>query len=310
MSALAELGHDARPVGVHDDLRVLRDALDGFDPHVTFNVLEEFNGATHYGHAVVTFLELVRRAYTGCNPRGLLLAHDKLLTKKLLDWHGIRTPRGRLFPCGAPPPHAKPLGFPLLVKSASEDASLGIAQASVVHSAEKLAERVHFMHAHYGTDVLAEEYIEGRELYVGLVGNARAEPLPIWELSFADWPADAPRIATERVKWSAKYQRRRQLRTARAQGLSARVEREIASTCRAVYSALSLSGYARIDLRLDTQGRVWVIEANPNPDLARDEDFADSARAAGLEYPALVQKILNLALAWRPAWKQFEHAPA
>lgn len=308
LAALEELGHEARPVGVHDDLQVLRTAFDEFNPHVTFNVLEEFHGVALYGQAVISFIELMRRAYTGCNPRGLMLAHDKVLTKKILSWHRIRTPRGTTFPYGAAVRCPRNARFPLLVKSAVEDASLGISQASIVHSADKLLERVRYMHETYETDVLAEEYIEGRELYVGLIGNARAEHFPIWEMTFNDWPEDQPRIATERVKWSAAYQRKRGIRTGLAENLAPEVERDIVRTCTAVYRALSLSGYARIDLRLDADGKVWVIEANANPDLARDEDFAESAKAGGVPYPMLVQKILNLGLAWRPAWKQLELA--
>ncbi len=303
LSALGELGHETRVVGVHDDLQVLRDAIDSFKPHITFNVLEEFHGVSLYGQAVISFVELLRCAYSGCNPRGLMIAHDKLLTKKILTWHRIRTPRGFVVPVGKKARKPSRVDYPLLVKSVIEDASLGIAQASVVANDEKLRERVEFMHEQYGLDVLVEEYIDGRELYVGLVGNARVETLPVWEMTFNDWPEDAPRIATERVKWSAAYQRRHDIRTGLAEDLTPEAQREIARVCRGVYSALGLSGYARIDLRLTPDGRVFVIEANANPDLARDEDFADSARAAGIEYPALIQKILNLGLAWRPLWK-------
>jgi D-alanine-D-alanine ligase len=304
LAALGELGHEARPLGLRDDLQVLRRALDEFEPHLTFNLLEEFHGVALYGAAVLSFVELSRRAYTGCNPRGLMLAHDKLLTKKILAWHRVRTPRGHFFPFGQPIRTPRAVRYPLLVKSTVEDASLGISQASVVHGEEKLLDRVLYMQETYGTDVLAEEYIDGRELYVGLIGNARVSELPVWEMSFEDWPEDAPRIATERVKWSAAYQRKRGIRTGLAENLEPKVRRDITRTCRAVYRALGLSGYARIDLRLDAQGQVWVIEANANPDLARDEDFAASAAAAGLPYPELVQRILNLGLAWRPAWKQ------
>lgn len=303
LAALKELGHDTQVVGVHDDLQVLRDALDSYKPHVTFNVLEEFHGVSLYGQAVISFVELLRCAYSGCNPRGLMIAHDKLLTKKILTWHRIRTPRGIVVPVGQKPRKLGRLAYPLLVKSVVEDASLGIAQASVVSNDEKMRDRVEFMHSQYGVDALVEEYVDGRELYVGLIGNARVEALPIWEMTFNDWPEDAPRIATQRVKWSAAYQRRHDIRTGPAEDLTPEAQREIARVCRGVYRALGLSGYARIDLRLAPDGRVSVIEANANPDLARDEDFAESARASGLEYPALIQKILNLALAWRPLWK-------
>jgi D-alanine-D-alanine ligase len=303
LTALSELGHDVRECGVHDDLDVLRSALDGHDPHVTFNVLEEFHGVATYPQAVIGWLELVRRATTGCNARGMLLAHDKLLTKSVLEWHGIPTPRCAAFPLGGPPRRPRDLRFPLVVKSIDEEASLGISRASVVQDEARLAERVAYMHGTFGTGVLAEEYVEGRELYVGLIGNSRVEVLPTWELSFDDWPDGAPRIATERVKWDAEYQKRRGIRSGRAGDLPPDVAREIERTCRRAYRALGLSGYARIDLRLDSAGKLWVLEANANPDLARDEDFAQSALAAGLAYPALIQRILNLALAWRPKWR-------
>jgi D-alanine-D-alanine ligase len=303
LRALDELGHEVRLAPVHDDLGVLQRALREFDPHVTFNLLEEFLDVATYAPAVIAFLELSRRATTGCNPRGLFLAHDKLLTKQILAWHGVRTPRCTTFAAGAPMRVPRELGRPLIVKSAVEDASLGIARASVVTTPAQLARRVRYLHERFGTDAIAEEYVEGRELYVAMLGNGAPEVLPIWELTFGDWPDGAPRIATERVKWSRVHQKRHRIRSARARGLSPRIESEIASTCRRVYSALSLSGYARIDLRLDSEGRAWVLEANANPDLACDEDFARAALAAGWSYPRLVQRIVELGLAWRAPWR-------
>jgi D-alanine-D-alanine ligase len=300
LAALDELGHETRAAGVHDDLGVLSDAIARFDPHVVFNVLEEFHGVASYPQAVIGYLELLRRPFTGCNPRGMLLARDKLLTKAVLAWHGIATPCCAAFPLGAPVREPRAPRYPLLVKAVDEEASLGISRASLVHDGGRLVERVEYMHATYGAGVIAEEYVDGRELYVGVIGNSRLDVLPIWELSFDDWPDGAPRIATERVKWNAAYQKRRGIRSAAAAGLPGELAREIEGIARRTYRALGLSGCARIDLRLDRDGKVWVLEANANPDLASDEDFAQSALAAGIEYPALIQRILNLALAWRP----------
>jgi D-alanine-D-alanine ligase len=308
LRALRKLGHEARPLGVHDDLSTLRDALTEFRPHLTFNVLEEFHGVTMYGQAVISYLELLRAAYSGCNPRGLMLAHDKLLTKKLLAYHRLPVPRATVFPLGRAVRASKRLVYPLIVKSTFEDASLGISQASIVHSEEKLVERVHFMHERFGTDALAEEFVEGRELYVGLLGNQRVRVLPVWEMKFNKWPDGQPRIATEKVKWDLKYQAEHDIQTARAEDLPAGVARRIERVARAVWRVLGLSGYARMDLRLTEDGRVYVIEANANPDLARDEDFAQSALAVGLDYPALIQRILQLGLSWRPKWKEAEQA--
>ena len=303
LAALARLGHDVLPLGVRADLGVIRDAIAGFAPDITFNVLEEFGGATAYAQAVIGFLELMRQPYTGCNPRGLMLAHDKLLTKKILAYHSIATPRCAFYPRGAHVRASRRLRFPLIVKSSFEDASLGISQASVVTSVDKLRERVRFMHERFDTDAIAEEYIEGRELYVGVIGNRRVQTLPVWELTFNRWADGARRIATEKVKWDKHYQRAHAIRTGAASDLAPATQRHVAQVCRRVYRALGLSAYARVDLRLAPDGKVWVLEANATPDLAHDEDFAASAKAASLRYDALIQRILNLGLAWRPEWK-------
>lgn len=303
LTALEELGHEVRPIGVHDDLSVLRAALTEFQPHLTFNILEEFHEVALYGQAVISYLELMRAPYSGCNPRGLMLAHDKPLAKKILLYHRIRTPRFAVVPVGARPRRPARLAYPMIVKSAVEDASLGISKASVVKSDEKLEERVAYMHSHFGTDVLIEEFIPGRELYVGVLGNRRLTVLPTWEMSFGNWEAGAPRLATERVKWSPSYQDDKGITTGPAAALDPAVEREVVRVCKIAYRALGLSGYARMDLRLGDDGHVYLIEPNANPDLASDEDFALSAEAAGISYNELIARIVGLGLAWRPAWK-------
>lgn len=306
LATLARLGHEVRPLGVRDDLGVIRDALAQFRPDITFNVLEEFHGVSMYAQAVISFVELMRQPYTGCNPRGLSLAHDKLLTKKILTYHRIATPRCVFYPRGVRARPNRRLKFPLIVKSSFEDASLGISQASVVSTDAKLEERVRFMHERIGTDAIAEEYVEGRELYVGVLGSRRLRTLPVWEMTFNRWPDGVPRIATERVKWSKTYQDEHAIRTGPATDLDPAVHRRISRIARQVYRALELSAYARIDLRLAPDGKVWVIEANATPDLARDEDFAASAKAAGIGYRELIQRIVNLGLAWQPKWKEAE----
>jgi len=301
--ALEELGHKVTAVGVHDDLGLIRRAIEVHDPHIVFNVLEEFHVATAYGQAVVSFVELMRRAYTGCNPRGLMLAHDKVLTKKILSYHGVHTPRFEVFKRGRAVRPGRDMRYPLIVKSSFEDASLGISQASVVENEARLVERVHFMHDSFGTDALVEEFVEGRELYLGVIGNTRLETFPVWEMHFEKWPAGKHRIATEKVKWSYRYQLKHGIQTGPAE-LSEAQQRKISKLGKYVYRALGLSGYARLDMRLDEDGEAWVIEANGNPDLAHDEDFAKSARAGGLEYERLIERILKLGLAWKPAWKE------
>jgi len=303
-ATLRDLGHEVRPLGLSSDLGLIRAALEEFRPHICFNLLEEFHGIALYDQHVVSYLELLRQPYTGCNPRGLTLAHDKALSKKLLAYHRIPAPRFKVFPMGRKVRMPARLEYPLIVKSLTEDASLGIAQASVVHSDEKLAERVRFIHEKIGTDAMADEYIEGRELYVGVIGNERLQTYPIWELRFTKLPEGAEPIATEKVKWDERYQKQLGIETGPVEDLDAGVAAGIIKLCKRAYRTLGLSGYARIDLRLRPDGRAFIIEANPNPQLAYDEEFADSAAHAGVDYEHLLQKILNLGLSYRAHWRE------
>ncbi len=300
---LRHLGHDVRFLGIADDLRPLREAIDDWKPHVCFNLLIEFHGVGVYDAHVVSYLELLKTAYTGCNPRGLLLARDKALSKKILAWHRIRVPAFVVFPKGRRVRRPKKVGFPLIVKSTVEEASWGISQASIVSSDDALAERVDFIHRNVGSDAIAEEYVEGRELTIGVVGNQRLETFPVWEMFFGDLPEGNEPIATARIKWNWAYQKKIGLETGRAKGLGEELEREIARVAKRVYRALDLSGFARMDLRMDRDDKVYVIEANPNPDLSSDEDFARAAQKAGYDFEKLVGKVLGLGLRYRALWQ-------
>lgn len=303
VNTLREMGHTVLPLGVFDDLGDLRRAADEFKPHICFNLLEEFHGVGVYDHHVVSYLELRKQHYTGCNPRGLLLAHDKPLAKKILSFHRIRTPSFFVVPRGKKTRMPRGIEFPLLVKSALEDASLGITNASIVYDLEHLEARVSYIHRETGTDALVESFIEGRELYVGMMGNRRIQVFPIWEMTFENAKPGDPQIATARVKWDAEHQKKLGIKTARARELPPEIEAKIAKTCKRVYRALSLSGYARLDLRLRPDGEVFVIEANPNPNLSYGEDFAESAENMGLAYEELLQKILTLGLNYQAEWR-------
>jgi D-alanine-D-alanine ligase len=303
VNTLREMGHEVLPLGVCDDLGDLRRAAEDFKPHIWFNLLEEFHGVGVYGHHVVAYLELIKQHYTGCNPRGLLLASDKPLAKKIMSFHRINSPGFFVVPRGKRTRLPAGFQFPLLVKSASEDASLGITNASVVRNDIQLQERVEIMHRELESEALVETFIEGRELYVGVLGNRQLKILPIWEMVFENAIPGQPLIATSRVKWDADHQKKLGVKTDRAKGLSVETENKIIHTCKRVYRALSLSGYARLDLRLRDDGEVFVIEANPNPNLSFGEDFAESAESAGLNYEALLQKIVTLGLNYQAEWR-------
>ncbi len=300
ITTLRDMGHEVKPLGVRNDLSVIREAIDDWKPHIAFNLLEEFDGLSVYDQNVVSYLELLRMPYTGCNPRGLMLARDKTLAKKILSYHRIPSPEFFACPLGETVKRPKRLEFPLIVKSVSEEASLGISQASIVTDDEKLKERVAFIHNSVETSALVERYIEGRELYVGVLGTRQLQVLPAWELIMDKMPDECRRIATERVKWSRKYQTKYGITSGAAKDLPNGKAGEIQRLAKRVYRSLGLSGYARIDLRLDSNGKVYVLEANPNPQIAHDEDFAESAQQAGIPYQDLLQRILNIGLRWRP----------
>jgi len=300
ISTLRTLGHEVQTLGVHDDLGDIRRASTDWKPHIAFNLLEGFDDVTIFDQNVVSHLELLKLSYTGCNPRGLLLARDKSLSKKLLAYHRIAVPEFEVFRIGRPIRRPKRLAFPLIVKSLTQEASIGISQASVVDTDEKLKERVEFIHESIRTAAIVEQYIEGRELYVGILGNQALQAMPVWELFFTNMPADAKRIATDRVKWSVKYQKKYGIESGAAKDLPDVISDKVLHVCKRAYRALEPSGYARIDLRLDEAGNVWVLEANPNPQIAKGEDFAASAEKVGIAYDSLLQRILNLGLRWQP----------
>jgi D-alanine-D-alanine ligase len=307
-STLCNLGHDVRVVGVLDRLSELRDTVKTWKPHVVFNMLDEFHGIPAYEQYVVAYLEMIRQRYTGCNPRGLMLSRDKVLTKQVLASHRIATPAFHLFRYGArfKEPRKGKLEFPLFVKSATEDASLGIAQASIVEDMTKLRERVEFIHEKVQSDALVEEYIDGRELYVGVLGNKRLTTLPVWELDFGTLAEKHAGIATRRVKWDREYQKKHGIKTGLAQGLSKAETEKLARLAKRIYRSLHMCGFARLDLRMRDDGKVFLLEANANPDLTHGEDLAESASSAGINYEALVSRIVSLGMSYMPEWRLYE----
>jgi len=300
---LRKMGHEVQVLGVSDDLGPIRSSVEGFEPHVLFNLLMEFQDVGAYQAHVVSYLELLGVPFTGCNSLGIQLSRDKALAKKILRFHRIPTARFAVFRKGRVVRVRRNLRFPLIVKSVEEEASLGISQASVVNDEAKLRERVEFVHEKVGTAAIAEEYIEGREFTVSVIGNERLSTCPIWELRFENLPEGSLPIATARAKWDLKYQRKVGIKSGAAQGLEPELEARIARIARRVYRMLELSGFARLDLRVTPENDIFVIEANATPDVCDDEDFALSAAAAGLSYPQLLQRIVKLGMAYRPRWK-------
>jgi D-alanine-D-alanine ligase len=304
VSCLRACGHEVRPIGIGDSLTELRTVLADWQPQVCFNLLEEFDGIVTYDQHVVAWLELLRQPYTGCNPRGMMLSRDKVLSKQLLAWHRIPTPQFAVFRRGSTIRIPARLHYPLFVKSATEDASLGISQASIVEDAARLRERIEFIHEHTSSDALVEEYVEGRELYIGVIGNDRIRTLTPWEFIFGELKAGRAGIATRKAKWDRAYQARHGITSDVArdlpEGLSARLDK----LARRIYRALHLTGYARMDFRVRADGTPYFLEANANPNVEKEEDFAYAAQAAGMDYAALLGRIISLGLSYRAKWRQ------
>ncbi|HHY86854.1 MAG TPA: ATP-grasp domain-containing protein [Verrucomicrobia bacterium] len=296
LDALRELGHEVQHVAIFDNLDVLRQKLDTFEPDVIFNLADQFNNNRAFDQNIVSFLEMHGLRFTGCGSTGLTLCKHKGISKKILGYHRIHVPDFTVIARGKRISRPRRLRFPILVKPLKEEASLGISQASFVSSDEQFRERVQFIHEKYDNDVIAEEYIEGRELYVSVMGNHRLQVFPIRELVFKEVPPDEPKIATYKAKWDEEYRKRWGLQNQFAENLDPALVRQIEQTCKRIYRLLTIDGYARLDLRLTADNKVYFIEANPNPILAADEDFAQSALKANITYPQLINQIVRLAM--------------
>ena len=299
VSTLRAAGHEVRPLGVQEEIKPVRDEIEGFKPHVVFTLLEQFyhEPVPVYDQHIASYLELMQIPYTGCNPRGLILARGKDLSKTLVHYRRIAVPAFAVFPMRRKVKRPARLALPLIVKSLNEDGSWGISQASVVDTDEKLAERVAFVHERIGTAAIAEQYIEGRELYVGVLGNNRLRVLPVWELKFGTMGGEGARqIATEKVKHDPSYQERVGIVDGPAKDLTPELSARIQAIAKRIYRTLGLDGYARIDFRLSADGTPYFIEANPNPEIAKSQEFATAARHDGLDYPDLLHRILTLGI--------------
>jgi D-alanine-D-alanine ligase len=296
LKALGELGHATEHLAIFDDLDLLRQKLQSFGPGLIFNLADQFKNNRAFDQNIVSFLEMQGLPFTGCGSTGLTLCKHKGISKKILSYHRIHTPDFVTIARGKRMARPRRLKFPILVKPLKEEASLGISQASLVETDEQFKERVQFIHEKFNNDVIAEEYIEGRELYASILGNLRLQVFPIRELVFKEVPPDEPKIATYKAKWDEEYRKRWGLQNRFAEGLEPALVSQIEQTCKRIYRLLTIDGYARLDLRLTPQNKVYFIEANPNPILAEDEDFAQSALKANLPYPDLIDRIVRVGL--------------
>ncbi len=298
--ALEKAGHSVASIAVDTDLMVTVRRLQDAKPDLVFNVAESFDGKSALESSVAGLLNLLDLRYTGSSPAGLLLAGDKSISTKMLRANGVKTPesatlfRGNIEAVGN-------LAFPLIVKPPQEDASLGITGKSVVNDLKELFEQLHALHDEYSSPILVEEFVDGREFYVGVLGNAQPQVLPVIEMDFTGFPADKPRIASWAAKWGDDGDEKGAEFAGTKSVFPDDLEEDLVERMHAVaidaFQALRLRDYARVDMRVSPKGEIYVLEINPNCYLEKDAEFARAARKAEIEYDALIARIVELASA-------------
>ena len=298
ISCLRALGHEVDRLAVYDDVRGMFDRIASFGPDVVFNLCETFFLDRAHEPNIPALLDLMKVRYTGAGPEALLLCKDKALAKKVLTFHGVRSAGFRVSTRARPIRKLGRFRFPAFVKPLGEESSNGISKASYAKNEAEAVERAKFIHEHWDCDALIEEYIVGRELTVGVLGNPRPLAFPPRETFFgkADDNDDAPRFATSRAKWDDGYRRKWGIRNGEPDPFPPGAPERLARTARMVYRILKIRGAVRLDVRLTEEGQIVVIEVNPNPGLAKTDDFAMAAAASGLPYEALIQRLLDNAV--------------
>jgi D-alanine-D-alanine ligase len=295
-AVLARAGHVAEVLGIDDDLMGAMSAIGTFAPDVVFNLCESLSGDARFEPLLPMLLERAGIAYTGSPPLALGLALHKFKAKAVLSAAGVPTPDGVYL--AEPDVSGVTLPFPLIVKPSREDASTGISSRSVVRDRAELGRQVAAVIARYHQPALAERYIEGREIYVSMLGrdDGAIDLLPLHEIDFSEMPTDRPRIVSFEAKWEETSAEYRGTKPVRCTGLAAEVEARIATVARAAFTAMELRDYGRLDVRLAADGTPFVIDVNPNCDLSEEAGgFARAGRAAGLGYDEVIRRIVDLA---------------
>ncbi len=298
--ALRAGGHEARRVLVDSSIEPVVRTLTQERPDLVFNLAESFAGKSALESNIAALLNLLGLRYTGSSPAGLLVAGDKTLSKKVLSFHGIKTPEFATVYRGLVD-WAGEIQFPLIVKPPQEDASLGISQRSIVRDVKELLEKIAELQSEYQSPALAEQFIEGREFYVGVLGNANARALPVIELDFSKYPTDRPRIASWEAKWGddgdEKGAEFEGTESVFPENLPDDLRDRLQKAAVEAFHALRLRDYARVDMRMTESGDVFVIEVNPNCYLDAKSEFARAAERDGIGYDALIAQIVELASA-------------
>ena len=295
-AALKTLGHEVIPFGIYNDIEELVQFIKLQKPDIVFNLTEHFNKIHSYDRNIAGLLELLGVSYTGCGPVSLANCRNKAIVKKLLSFHRIKNPAFATYPRGERVSFKKDLHFPVIIKPLTLDSSYGISKASLVENEKDFVERIAFIHEHFGQDALAENFVDGRELFVSLLGEKKLKIFPIRETIYPSNGDDPHAFLTFRAKWDEAYQSKKGIEFVFAKNLDPKTAARIQDTCKRIFRLLQLRGYARIDLRLTPENEIFIIEVNPNPALGKEDEFAQSLMKGGLSYEELIQKILSLGL--------------
>ena len=296
LTSLQHLGHDVLTMAVFDNVLDVVDKIKSFAPEAVFNQCESFCNNRDLEPNIPALLDMMKIRYTGSGPDALLLCKDKALAKVILSHHRVRVPRFVVSHNKSPLRRLQKFGYPAFVKPIGQESSDGIAKASFVRDETEAIERLRFLHQKFNADAMIEEYIDGRELYVSVLGNRRRVVFPPREIFFEKIPDEEPKFATSHAKWNDAYRKRWGITNGPAAELPESVEKDLRKLARNIYAWLRIRGFGRIDIRLSSRNELFIIEANPNPSLALEDDFAQSAKAAGMDYNELIKEILNAAL--------------
>jgi D-alanine-D-alanine ligase len=296
VTALKALGHEVHLGAIYKNPREVIDLVERIQPDLVWNFVQTFHGTRYFESHIAGVLELCRVPYTGCGHRALMLCQDKALSKEILKHHRVAVPPFVVSRRTMPSKKLSRAIFPVMVKPLAEEGSVGISRDSFAETEEQALARAHFLHERLKQDVIVERYVSGREIYVGVLGNDRLKVLPPRELKFSKVPEGEPKFASFKAKWDEGYRERWGIFSTFPDDLSESLQRSIATVAKRVFRALQMRGFGRIDLRLTEEGKLVVVEANPNPEIAQGEDIAEAAGKAGLPYNELIDRIVALGL--------------
>lgn len=296
-NTLIKLGHEVIPLGIYDDIEPFIKIVKEQKPDLVFNMSEAFSGKRNFEPNLTALMELVGVPFTGAGPMSLQICKDKGLTKSILGYHEISTPKflvakkSRPFPLSA----LRKFPFPAFIKPLQLESSEGIAQMSYAANEKEALARVKYIHDKLGVDAIVEEFIDGREVYVSILGNDKLSVFPARELFFKQVPDNEPKFATFKSKWDREYRKKWGIDSGWVNELPEPMQKKLNDVCKKIYRLLNIQGFGRIDLRIRGD-EIYFIEANPNPSIAKKEDYALSANKAGVEYEELISRIVSLSL--------------